>query len=93
VLNIRSWVKPVAGYVLAALGAVLAFTIWAVVYTYVWPGRAPPAVEQPTTTPVVVPPTENAPTEIGPAIVQRPSDTRLIMQGAATPDAVRATLG
>jgi hypothetical protein len=38
------WALPrLAGYVLAALGAVLAFTLWAVVYTYVWPGT--PAVE------------------------------------------------
>jgi hypothetical protein len=73
------WALPrLAGYVLAALGSVLAFTIWAVVYTYVWPGK-PPAIEPPasptieTPAPVVVPPAP-PPAVFGPAISQVPSD-------------------
>jgi hypothetical protein len=42
-----NWALPeLAGYVLAALGAVLAFTIGAAFYTYVWPGK-PPTIEAP----------------------------------------------
>lgn len=54
------WALPrLAGYVLAAIASVVAFTIWAVVYTYVWPGKPPisiepsaaPAVNVPASTP------------------------------------------
>src|SRR5262245_55853317 len=74
---LRWALRRLAGYALAALGAVLAFTVWAVIYTYVWPGKPP----VPTPPPVVVPPPAVVPvppalppTEIGPAISQVPSD-------------------
>lgn len=48
----RSWL---AGYALAALGAVLAFTIWAVIY-YVWRGEPSASIEPPApTSPIVLP--------------------------------------
>ena len=76
--EVLRWALPrLAGYVLAALGAVLAFTVWAVIYTYVWPGKppvpTPPPVVVPTPAVVPVPPAL-PPTEIGPAISQVPSD-------------------
>src|SRR6516225_9786276 len=44
------WALPrLAIYVFGVLGAVFAFTIWAVIYTYVWPGKpqqAPAEMEQ-----------------------------------------------
>ena len=41
------WALPrLAIYVFGVLGAVFAFTIWAVIYTYVWPGK-PPSIEAP----------------------------------------------
>jgi sporulation protein YlmC with PRC-barrel domain len=83
--EVVDWALPeLAGYVLAALGAVLAFTVWAVVYTYIWPGPPPPAVieQPPTTTPAVVPPRAvPPPTENGPAVAQpSPADTLPIAQ-------------
>jgi PRC-barrel domain protein len=44
-----------AGYVLAAFGAVLAFSIWAVIY-YFWRGNPPASIEPPApTSPIVLP--------------------------------------
>jgi sporulation protein YlmC with PRC-barrel domain len=83
-LGALHWALPrLAGYVLAALGSVLAFTIWAVVYTYVWPSKpvsieAPaPAIslEAPAPTPFVDPtPSAPAPVGVGPLISYIPSD-------------------
>lgn len=63
--EVLHWALPrLAGYVLAALGSVVAFTIWAVIYTYVW-SAPPPAVviEPPTpqTTPITGGPPRAAP--------------------------------
>ena len=43
-----------AGYVLAAFGAVLAFSIWTVIYLYVWPGKPSASIEPPAPTPPIV---------------------------------------
>lgn len=61
----RSWL---AGYVLAALAAVLAFTIWAVVYTYVWPAKPPVSIEPPAPTPPIALP------DHAPAVAVIPGD-------------------
>jgi len=74
------WALPrLAIYVLAALGSVLAFTIWAVVYTYVWPGMPPAAsIEIPAPPPVSVPasPAPAPPIVVPdpPAVAQAPGD-------------------
>jgi hypothetical protein len=40
--DVIGWALPrLAGYVGAALVAVLALTIWAIVYTSLWPGQPP----------------------------------------------------
>jgi hypothetical protein len=79
--EVLNWALPeLAGYVLAALGAVFVFTVWAVIYTYVWPGKpaatsieipAPPPVSVPAspapTPPIVVP-------DPAPAVAQVPGD-------------------
>jgi PRC-barrel domain len=50
------WALPrLVGYVVAAIASVVAFTIWAVVYTYVWPGMPPISIEPPAPPAVNVP--------------------------------------
>lgn len=75
--EVLHWALPrLAGYVLAALAAVFAFTIWAVVYTYVWPGKPPP-IETPQPASIVTPaePTlPSTPIDDNPAIARVPSD-------------------
>jgi PRC-barrel domain len=64
--------QELAGYVLAALGGVLAFTIWAVVYTYVWPGKPPASIEAPTppaTTPIDAPAVSAPPVGLEPPLI------------------------
>jgi hypothetical protein len=58
----RSWL---AGYLLAALGAVLAFTV---IYTYVWPGKPPTSIEPPAPMPPIVLP------DHAPAVAVIPGD-------------------
>jgi hypothetical protein len=58
----RSWL---AGSVLAALGAVFAFTIWAAIF---WPGKPPASIEPPAPTPPLVLP------DHAPAVAQIPGD-------------------
>jgi hypothetical protein len=95
------WAFPrLAGYVLAALGSVLAFAIWAVVYTYVWPGK-PSAIETPaspiieTPAPVKVPAPAPVPIDDNPPIVQLPPDALTIAQikGWSVYDANNALIG
>jgi hypothetical protein len=59
----RSWL---AGYVL--LGAVFAFTICAVIYTYVWLGKPPALIESPAATPPIALP------DHAPAVAVIPGD-------------------
>jgi hypothetical protein len=82
-----------AYYFIAMLGSALAFLIWAVVYTYVWPGQPPvtapapifeptlaptPTLDAPATTEPVPPATE--PVGVGPAIARVPSDALTLAQ-------------
>jgi hypothetical protein len=92
--EVLHWALPrLAIYALAALGSVVAFTIWAVVYAYVWPGQQPvdapalileptlaptPAVDAPATEPSV--PSATDPVGIGPAIARVPSDALTVAQ-------------
>jgi hypothetical protein len=75
------WALPrLAIYVLAAVGSVLAFTIWAAIYTYVWPGMpAATSIEIPAPPPVSVPasPAPAPPIVVpdpAPAVAQVPGD-------------------
>ena len=61
----RSWLGT---YVLAALGVVLAFTIWVVIYNYVWRGKPPASIEPLAPTPPIVLP------DHAPAVAQIPGD-------------------
>jgi PRC-barrel domain len=69
-----------AGYLLVMLGSVLAFFIWAVVYTYVWPGKPPPAVsiEAPAPPAIATPPLNEpaivADPDPAPAVAEVPGD-------------------
>jgi hypothetical protein len=71
--EVLDWALPeLVGYVLAALGAVVAFSIWAVVYTYVWPGKPPISIE----TPPPIPAKELTPPAVfdPPLVAQLPGD-------------------
>lgn len=72
------WALPrFAGYVLVAIASVVAFTIWAVVYTYVWPGKPTPAIETPRglMPPRARVPADNEPGHQGPPMASVPATT------------------
>jgi sporulation protein YlmC with PRC-barrel domain len=78
------WALPrLVIYVLAALGAVAAFTIWAVVYTYVWPGKPPTWIDAPAPTidvPAAPALPAPAPSDVSPAIAHVPPDALPVEQ-------------
>lgn len=82
------WALPrLAIYVLAAVGAVVAFTVWAVIYTYVWPGKPPIEPSAPTAPLNILPPVQASPPNIAdpaafsePLVSQVPSDALPIEQ-------------
>jgi len=78
--EVLGWALPeLAGYALAALGAVVAFTIWAAIYTYVWPGKPPATSIETPAPPPASPPQPTTPTTTPTPIVD-PDPAPLVAQ-------------